>query len=265
MAVYIQRTEVNSDSSPIILWDNTFKTGTVTATGETVGGEAENAIDDNTYDFWIPGGVPTALESVFGGNVTMSYAAVAAHTLGTNGNTLSVQYGTGGGSWVEITNVTPTDDSTIFIAFEETTADSFRFVVSGGTGPSVGVVFMGQAIRFDSGILPSYTPLYMAEEIELLVNKSMSGQFFGNRVIRKAALSNFSLNILDRSFVEGADFQNFRDHYNDGKPFFFASNPSELEDDTAYCWRQVGGELNPTFGNDGIFYNVDLSLEAYIG
>jgi len=266
MSMYIQRTEVPSDKSPVILWDNIMDDGTITASTEATNGEGANAIDGNTYDYWIPTTLPATLEVSTAASKTASYAAIAAHTLGTNGSTVDVQYWNGS-TWVSAlsSTVTPDDDKTLLIAFTQASGTKWRFSISGSTVPNIGVVSIGNAIQFQSGILPSYTPLYMAEEIELLSSQTMNGQFVTNRVNRKGARTQFGLNILDRSFVEGTAFQNFRRHYNDGKPFFFASNPSELTEDVAYCWRQDGGEIRPTFDSDGIFYKTQLSLEAYIG
>lgn len=264
MSMYIERTEVSTDQSPLILWQNRLKTGTISVSSEATGGEGENAIDDNTYDFWTPTALPATWAMTFPISRSMDYAAIAAHNLGSTGNTVAVEYHNGTG-WVELASVTPTDDSVIIIAFNGEFSTQYRFYISGGTVPSIGVLYLGDEIRFDSGILPAYTPLYMAEEVELLKSQSLNGQFITNRVNRRGAKSSFSLNILERSFVESTAFQDFRDHYNDGEPFFFASNPSELTNDVSYCWRQQGGEINPTFQENGIFYKVNLSLEAYIG
>lgn len=264
MSMYIERTEVSTDKSPVILWDNILQDGTVTVTSEATDGQAANAIDGTTYDYWIPTSVPATFTVELSTTTTASYAAIAAHNLGSTGNTLEVR-AFNGSTYDAVASVTPTDDKPIFIAFTQQSATRWRFKVDGGSVPKIGVALLGDSIRFDSGILPSYTPLYMSEDVELLTSQTLNGQFVTNRVNRRGAKTQVSLNILDRSFVEGTAFQDFRNHYNQGKPFFFASNPSELEDDVSYCWRQDGGELKPTFDSDGIFYKTALSLEAYIG
>jgi len=264
MSMYIERTEVSTDKSPVILWDNILQAGTISSLTETVGGEAANAIDGTTYDYWIPSSLPASFTVTLDSTTTASYAAVAAHDLGSTGNTLRVQT-YNGSTYDTVATVTPTDDKPIFIAFTQQSATRWRLKVDGGSIPKIGVALVGDSIRFDSGILPSYTPLYMSEDVELLTSQTLNGQFVTNRVNRRGARTQVSLNILDRSFVEGTAFQDFRNHYNQGKPFFFASNPSELEDDVSYCWRQDGGEIKPTFDSDGIFYKTALSLEAYIG
>ena len=265
MSMYIERTEVDSDKAPVILWDNILEDGTITATSEDTNGEVENAIDGNTYDYWKPTAVTARIDLSLAAPKSASYLGIAAHTLGTSSARINVQYDSGGGftnAWSGA--IAPSDDKTIIVAFDQQTAADWRIVVLDNVA-QIGVAFLGDGIQFESGILPAYTPLYMAEEVELLTSQTLNGQFVTNRVNRKGAKGNFGLNILERSFVEGTDFQNFRRHYNDGKPFFFASNPSELVDDVSYCWRQDGGEIRPTFESDGIFYKTQLILEAYIG
>jgi hypothetical protein len=263
MSIVIDRTEVDSDRSPIVLWDNLFSQGTLAASTESTDGEKENAVDGTTYDFWTPTALPATLSVTLGSGAPASYVGIAAHDLFTGGCTVAVEYYSGG--WVELATVTPTDNKTLIIAFAETTATQFRLYITGTTPPSIGVAFIGDVVRFDTGILPAYTPIAYSDEIELLNSQTMNGQFITNRVNMVGAKTNVNLNILDRTFVEGSDFQSFRNYYNLGNPFFFASNPSELDFDVAYCWRQKGGEIKPTFSNNGIFYTTSMSLEAYVG
>ena len=259
------RSETSADKSPLVLWDNVFQQGTLSASTEATNSEKENAVDGNTYDYWAPTTLPATLSVALDSSFAVSYAAIAAHTLGSSSSTIFVEYDSGGGTWVSLATLSPTDDSAIVIAFTETSATDFRFRVTGSTVPNLGVVYLGGGLLFDSGIIPGYTPLYMAESVQLLRSQTLSGQFITNRVNRKGASSSFQFNILDRSFVDSTAFQDFRRHYNDGKPFFFAGNPSELTKDVSYCWRKDGGEMKPTFSEDGIFYRTGMSLEAYIG
>ena len=264
MSIIIDRTEVATDKAPLVLWDNVFAQGTLTASTEATNGEKENAISETTYDFWTPTALPATIGVTLGVSTAVSYVGIAAHNLFTNGCTVAVEYDNGG-VWTELASVTPTDNKTLMIAFTETSDTDFRLSITGTTAPSIGVIFMGTALQFETGILPSYTPIAYAENIELLMSQTMNGQFITNRVNRRGASTEVNLNILDRTFVEATPFQSFRDHYNSGKSFFFASNPSELDFDVGYCWRNSGGEMRPSFTDDGIFYRTSMSLEAYIG
>lgn len=258
--IYIKRTEVASDQAPMVLWYNVLLDGTVTASTEATNAEVENLLTDSTFDYWRPTTTSGTVSLSLGSSKTISAVGIAAHDLGTQGATITIKAGA-----TTLATVNPTDDSTIIVLFASTSGTAFSVEITGATAaPSIGNLFMGVPLVFESGITPSYTPLWMAEEIELLQNQSLGGQFFQNRVVRKSANTSVNLNILDRTFIEGNPFQSFRSHYNTGKSFFFAAGPSVFEKDGAYC-RRSGDTLKPTFTNTGIFYQVGMQLEAYVG
>ena len=258
--IYIERTEVATDQAPMVLWYNVLLDGTVTASTEATDAEVENLLTDSTFDYWRPTTTSGTISLSLGSSKTISAVGIAAHDLGTRGATVTVKAGI-----TTLATVVPTDDSTIIILVASTAGTAFSVEITGATAaPSIGNLFMGVPLVFESGIVPSYTPLWMAEEIELLQNQSLGGQFFQNRVVRKSANTSVNLNILDRAFIEGAPFQSFREHYNTGKSFFFAAGPSVFEKDGSYC-RRAGDTLKPTFANTGIFYQVGMQLEAYVG
>ena len=258
--IYIERTEVPLDGAPLVLFDNILLDGTVTATTEAVDAEVDNLLTDSTFDFWKPTTTSGTVSLSLGVAATASALGIAGHDLGTQGATVVVKRGV-----TTVATINPTDDSTIIILFASGSDTAYSVEISGATAaPYISNLFLGVPLVFESGIIPAYTPLWMAEEVELLMNESLGGQFFQNRVIRKSANTSVNLNILDRTFVEGTGFQGFRRHYNDGRTFFFAAGPSNFEDDGSFC-RRSGDTLKPTFANDGIFYQVGMQLEAYIG
>jgi len=264
--IYIERTEVDLDKAPLVLWENKLLTGTVTATTEATDAQVENLLTDSTFDYWKPTTTSGTVTCNFTSGTAGSVVGIAAHDLGTQGATITIKWGTS-----TLATVSPTDDTTILIFFQQVNfgslaSDAFKLEITGATAaPSIGNLFLGTPLIFETGIVPSYTPLWMSESIELLQNTSLGGQFFQNRVVRKSAETSVNLNILERSEVEGTSFQAFRNHYNSGKTFFWAAGPSVFDKDGAYARRTSGGELKPTFGNDGIFYQVSLQLEAYVG
>lgn len=264
MAVYIERTAVGADNAPHFLWDNVFLDGTVTASTEATNGEVENALEDSTWDFWTPTASTANINLSLSSSATVSALAIASHNLGSKNATISLDESEGTSS--QLFSISPTDDSPVLVLFDSTTANDFTFYIdSADAACSIGNIFLGDPLVLTDGILPGYTPLWMSENIELLESMSVSGQFFQNRIIKRSAQTNLNLNILDRATVEGADFQNFRTHYNDAKTFFFAAGPSEFEDDISYCRRLPNAEMKPSFQQNGIFYNVGLGLEAFVG
>lgn len=264
--IYIERTEVDLDKAPLVLWENVLLEGTVTASTEATDADVENLLTDSTFDYWRPTTTSGTVSCSFSSSTAGSVIGIAAHDLGTQGATVTIKRGT-----TTLATVDPTDDTTILVFFDEVNfgnlvSDTFNLEITGATAaPSIGNLFLGTPLIFETGIVPSYTPLWMAESIELLQNTSLGGQFFQNRIVRKSAETSVNLNILERSEVEGAAFQAFREHYNSGKTFFWAAGPSVFDKDGAYARRTSGGELRPTFGDNGIFYQVSLQMEAYVG
>lgn len=259
--IYIERTEVATDKAPLVLWDNILLDGTVTASTEATDAPIENTLTDSTWDYWQPTTTSGTVSLTLGASTTASALGIAAHDLGSKGATVTVKRST-----TTVATINPTDDKPILILFASGSSTTWSVEITGASAAfSIGNLSLGVPTVFESGIVPSYTPLYMAEDIELLQNTSLGGQFFQNRIVRKSAETSIQLNILERSFVEGATFQSFRDYYNSGKTFFWAGGPSTFEDDVAFCRRTSGGEIKPTFANAGIFYQVGLQLEAYVG
>jgi hypothetical protein len=258
--IYIERTQVQLDEAPLVLFDNILLDGTVTATTEAANAEVENLLTDSTFDFWKPTTTSGTVSLSLGSSATASALGISGHDLGTQGATVTVKRGA-----TTVATVSPTDNSTILILFASGSSTSYSVQITGATAaPYISNMVLGVPLVFATGIVPSYTPLWMAEDVELLQNESLGGQFFQNRVIRKSANTAVNLNILDRDFIEADPFQNFRRHFNDGRTFFFAAGPSTFENDISFC-RRSGETLKPTFANAGIFYQVAMQLEAYIG
>lgn len=261
--IYIERTEVELDKAPLVLWDNLLTGGTLTASTEESGAEVENITTGSTFDYWTPTTTSGAVYLDTGTPKTASALGIAAHNLGSLGATITVKDASGP---TTLATVSPTDDKTILILFDETSTSDWEIEITGASAAfSIGVMTLGEPLIFETGITPSYTPLWMAENIELFNNKSLGGQFFQNRIVRKSSEGIVNLNILDRDFVEGISFQDFRDYYNEGKTFFWAAGPSVFDKDVSFCRRVGGGELRPSFPENGLFYRASLNMEAYIG
>ena len=261
--IYIEGTQIAADDLPMVLWDNFYARGTLTVSSETADGAGANAADETTYDYWTPASLPATLQVTLSSAEAADCCAITAHTLGTDGATVAVEY-LNGATWTQLGSVTPTNDDPILIIFDETTDTDFRISITGSTAPSVGVVFLGKRLTFSSGVGLPYVPLWQSQKVELLQSVSLGGQFLGNRVNRRGGEGSIILNILERSFIEGTSFQSFKTHYDNGKAFFFASSPADYDEDLAYVWRSPRQTMRPTFVDNGIFYQVNMSLEAYV-
>lgn len=291
MTAYIEGTEVDNDSLPMVLFENFFSTGSVTASTEATGFDASNAYEESTFDFWKPTTTTATYETDLGSADFADCLAVVAHDLGTQNATFKVQYAStatadillledasallleggtdnlllegGAEIWNDLAEVSPTDDSTILVVFDRTEAIKWRFnLTASDAAPTIGVLMLGERLVFSNGLRTPYTPMWLSKNIELLGSQTIEGQFIGNRVLRRGLSTEMNLNILDRTFIE-TTIQDFKDHYDDGKAFIWASAPATFSEDVAYAWRSSGAEMRPTFQDNGLFYIVQLSVEGY--
>lgn len=247
---------------PFVLWDNILLNADTYVYG-TGSGSGPNVLTDTTNDYWIFDEVPSFVTAELPSSRWANTLGISSHNLGSNNCTIQVR---AGASYDLVAEFTPEDDTTIILQFPRTQSQYWRVRVSEGDNPpSIGNIMLGERLYFESGITLGYTPMWMSEQIELLSNTSRNGHFLGNRVIKKTGSTSFDLNILDRDFVEGDNFQAFRDHYNDGNSFYFSSNAFELPKDVGYCRRSEGSVLSPRFGSSGIFYEMGLDLEVFLG
>lgn len=248
-------------AKPMVLMENFFALGTVTASTEATDAEAENAFDGNTFDFWQPTALPATFEVDMGSADTADCLAIAAHDLGTQSATLYLET-FNGSTWDIEATVTPTDDSTIMVLIPATLAQRWRIRITGSTMPSIGHMALGSRIVFP-GIVGDYTPTHWAETVEVLGGNSQSGQFLPARHIRKGASTTVPLGRIDRSWWE-TNGQAFATFYNEMQSFFFAGWPSVLSDDVALCRRmERSQELRATIVERN-WVSVSFEVGAYV-
>ena len=89
--------------NPFIAWDNLAATATLGGTATLTDGAASNAVDGNTYDYWLPNvtGATCSFRVTFGAARTISFVGIAAHNLATLGLSAQVQRSIdGGATWL---------------------------------------------------------------------------------------------------------------------------------------------------------------------
>lgn len=115
-------------------------TGTVTASTEATGFEANNANNELTWTFWKPTAVPATWQLDFT-STDVSYCGVASHNIGSTGGTITLQEWDGA-MWVLLKAHTPTDDSPILFLFDTRTTDRLRVRITNAI-PTIGVIWFG--------------------------------------------------------------------------------------------------------------------------
>ena len=161
--------------------------------------------------------------------------------------------------------IIPVDNTDMLVLFSPINRSIWRLNVSGAstTMPYIGIFILGDPFIFPAGVMPSYTPIWQAQNVELLQSKSLGGQFMGNRVLRQGAETSINLVSFSRTFAE-SDLQPFKAWYNGGHAFVWASGPSIFTKDVGYCWRKPNAEMKPTFTETGSWVRVTMEVEAYV-
>ena len=263
MTIKIENTPTSNDSLPTILYDDLFSLGTVSASTEATDYPKENAASEATTSYWQPTALPAWLEVDHSASTANDCAAIIAHTLGTNGCTVTLQGSADNVSWSDVTSTTPTDDTTIFLLFTSVSYRYWRIYITGsGSVPYIGRFMIGSRFNFPAGVVPPYNPVWLSQTYTLLTATTLGGQFIGNRVLRQGGGTTINLVSLERDFAE-SNLLPFREHYNLGKAFVWASGPAIFTKDVGYVWRKEGSIMAPTFDQNGSFMSVGMEVYAY--
>jgi hypothetical protein len=90
----------------------------------------------------------------------------------------------------------------------------------------------------------------------------MRGHFLGQR--RRSAGASLSAQFMPISHDFALNsMRAFRDVYNDGDPFVWASAPSVFSEDVAYCWADKGAVFSPSILAGGQLCDLTLQMRAY--
>jgi hypothetical protein len=254
-------TGATDTSSAMVLFRNVLAEGTLAASTAAADGAGANALGPQTYDFWVPTAMPATLAVTLGSAVSCDACAIVAHTLGSSGATLIVQYFSG--TWQTVGSFAPTDDADLLILFPAASSTQWRIQVTGSTIPAIGVAMIGPRLLIPGGVRAGYVPTDLAVSVELMPSVTIGGQFVGTRVNRRGAGTTAALVPQERTWIEGAAAP-FIAHYNEGGTFIWASAPAILTNDMAYCWRS-GDTLSASYNGGAVYGDMTLELSAYVG
>lgn len=211
---------------------NTWYSGTPAASGTASGFFADAPDNSLTFEKWKPDALPATWELDLGSAQDVDYCAIAAHTMGTNGNTLEVQY-YDGAAWQDMTPATAiADNMPVFCIFATENAQRFRIRVSNGTAPTIGVVRFGEAMQMDAPLLGGHSPLDYSRMTESRSAYSMSGEFVGRSIQRQWLDTSFNWTHLSKTWIE-ANWKSFQKGA-ETDPFFIAWRPQDFSE-VGYC------------------------------
>ena len=235
--------------------NNWLTGGTVTASSTATDYFEDGPDTSLTYEKWKPSSLAATWEYDHGSAAECDYCVIGAHTLGTNGNTLQVQYHDGS-SWVDLVPTSAiTTDEPIFVLFTAQTRQRWRISISNGTTPEIGVVKFGKALAMQRPIYGGHTPIPMARQTILRSNKSETGEFLGRSRQRTYLATSYEWQHLTAAWVR-ANWPSFQQAIEE-EPFFIAWRPATFGDVALVQTDQV-----PVPQNMGIRDLMSVSLSV---
>lgn len=236
----------------------------VTASTEAPGFPAVNVGNVLTAERWKPLLLDsdTWLQMTLSqGARSISYVGIAAHTLGTSGCGLIVEFSVDAGvSWVQVGEIVPTNNRSIMINFAAISAAVWRVriyaAVTGATIPSIGVVYIGWTLILQRGIYGGHTPLVMSRKSNVLRNRTEGGQYAGASIISQGLTGSISVKNLTADWVRRS-----LDPFILAArtvPFFFAWRPFEYPGEAVFIWAT--DDIRPS--NMGVRNLMEFSVNV---
>jgi hypothetical protein len=208
--------------------NNWLSGGTVTASGTATGYFDEGPTNGLTYEKWKPDALPATWEYDHGTDAECDYCVIGAHTMGTNGNTLQVQYWNGS-SWTGLITATGIiTDEPIMVIFAPQTRQRWRIQVTNGTAPEIGVIKFGKAMQMPRPIYGGHAPVIFSRVTQMRSNQSESGEFLGRSKQRTYLSTSYSWQHLTATWVR-ANWLDFQKAIEDST-FFIAWRPDTFND-----------------------------------
>ena len=253
---------VTNAAEAMVLYRNVLSEGTLSASTTGTGGAVGNLLGPQTSDFWGPTALPATVAVALSAPVMCNCAAIIGHTLGAAGATAIIEYDDAG--WQTAATITPTTDRDILLLFPDETSDDWRIRFTGASAAlTVSLALIGPRLILPLGLAAGYTPITQAPNIDAMPSLTMGGQFQGARHKKRGYGTQVPLAPQERAWVDGAGAE-FIQHYNEVRPFVFASAPSVLTKDFAYCWR-TGQPLTPSYSAGAIYASMTMEVGAYVG
>lgn len=246
-------------AKPKICYQNLLESASsITVTDEASGFEKELAYNWATYDGWKPSSAGTVYYTVdLGSAMSVDYWAAAAHTLGTNGGSIKLQYSSDNFSADTndfATAVSPSNDEVMFQTVSTAiSARYWRWEITSTPASFFGVLSLGESFEMVRAVRQGFRLPKEARNNRIMNYRAEGGAFLGRSVIHEGIKSMYDVTFQTLNFVRG-DWSTFLDHA-ELKPFFFSWNP-DYTDDTVYVWM----DGDP----DGPSYDTTKTLRASI-
>lgn len=213
---------------------------TATATNTATGYDPAWVTDGETWSFWRASGNSSTLTITFPSLTLTNYVGVAAHTLGTAGCDVQLQFSTNGSTFSNANGIgehSPTDDSALFWMFNSINLRAIRLVFTGGIA-QLAVFQAGEVFEFPRPCLFTGVPLSESKQLSYRHRQSLSGDVLGRAVEGAELEFELTVNNLPETFraaLGDVTWAGFKRHVEQGKAFFVSPKAEKYPDDVAYA------------------------------
>jgi hypothetical protein len=250
------------DNWPRIGWRTPQQT--VTASSSVAGFGPALAVSGNTFDAWKPATVPAWLQVEFPSTRTISYAGIAAHTAGSSGATVNIQYWNGS-AFVNFPGcgVAPTNNDPVFWLTKTVQTTRIRLTVADAVC-EVGVFNTGRVTEFVNDRRATYLGSVGvdARVVEWQDNMSVTGEKLG-RTKRSDGLSfAFAVPYLPETWAAD-EWPDLQEHCLDEDGLFLATRPSQYPNEVYYAWNEQPPTLERTYPNKTMSRTLAMQLRGY--
>jgi hypothetical protein len=233
--------------------------GTITADG-TNGAYAANNYTSQRWTL-APGVNNWTLQTVT--NAELDCVFIAAHNLAGKTVTISTS-DTAGGAHVTRATLTPADNSTIAVIFNNTTGYAYmvrevRVSVSEGADIAIGIIRTGKALQMPIPIYGGHRPLNLNRVTEAQQQFSETGQWLGRIIKRRAVTSSYDWEYLKASWYD-TYFEPFAQTL-PLNPFCIAGNPSKIGSDVGFVWTDR--DVEPSQMGIRSYRSVSIGVTGY--
>lgn len=239
--------------------------GTITASTEAEGFDAEFAYAEELVNAWKPTAVPANWTLDFAAAQTVSYVGIGAHTIGSSGASVKVQIPDGLGGWDDVPGATasPDTDAAILFLLEPDDLDAVRIVLSGEIA-EIGYILIGQATEIPRLARFTGLPITESQQVDYRDNTSMTGKPLGRTVQSDGLEFSVEVDNLPETF-RANEWAVFREAMERGgrQFFFYAPKAEKYPDEVALAWQRQPAPFDRAVPNKRISGAVNMTCGGY--
>lgn len=242
---------------------NWLSGGTVAASTTAPGFFADAPTNSLTYEEWKPSALAATWTYTHTSSAQVDYCCIAAHTLGTTGCSISIEYYDGSTWQTLIASTVIASNSPIFAIFEPVTATQFRLSISGpSTLPKIAAIKFGEALKMQRPIYGGHAPITLARKTILRSNLSETGEYLGQTIQRTYGQTSFAWANLTAAWIRAwwPDLQRAVER----EPFWIAWRPEIAPGDAPTGVVDDGTWDDATFWDDATIWLDDPETSTAI-